>query len=78
MDISHLLQPIRMQKLFSRDEQYLRDYPNSLPQICKDYVADLLAENQFTGNEDEQAAIKKELGRQVFKLAREVYRESQY
>ncbi len=73
VDVSHLLQPIRMQKLFSRDEQYLRSFPNSLPQICKDYVADLLAENQFSGSEDEQALIKKELGRHVFKLAKAVY-----
>lgn len=44
----HLMQPIRLQKLFSRDEAYMRDYPKSLPSIIKDYVKDLLEEQQCT------------------------------
>lgn len=47
VDYSYLCQPIRLQKLLSRDERYLRDYPNSLPVIVKDYTNDLLEEGQL-------------------------------
>lgn len=60
IDINHLLQPIRLEKLLSRDEQYLVNYPSSLAQICKDYVADLKSELIIT--EEEQKA----LGKKVF------------
>jgi hypothetical protein len=65
-DVSHLLQPIRLEKLLSRDESYLRDYPRSLSSIAADYVKDLMEENQITGDEDEVKAIKKAIGGQVF------------
>lgn len=35
------LQPIRLEKLLSRDERYIRDYPSSLPGLVSDYLADL-------------------------------------
>lgn len=74
-DVSHLLQPIRMKKIFSREERYFRDFPKTLPEICKAYVEDLVAENQIIGDEDEQKAIKKALGRHVFGFAKEMYNE---
>ena len=68
---AHLFQPIRMEKLLSRDERYLTDYPKSLPQICADYVSDLLSEGQIVGDADEVKAVKKALGGELFKFARE-------
>lgn len=73
IDVSHLLQPIRLEKLLSRDQRYARDYPKTLPDICRDYVADLEIEGQIVAQcDDELKAIKKELGRQVFKFIKEM------
>lgn len=66
-DVSHLLQPKRLEKLLSRDEKYIREYPESLPQICTDYVKDLEAENQFiSDNPDSLKLEKKSLGKEIF------------
>ena len=66
-DISYLLQPLRLEKLLSRDEKYIREYPESLKQICADYVNDLRAENQFNGvNDDEIKMERKALGKEIF------------
>jgi hypothetical protein len=35
------LQPIRLEKLMSRDSLYMEQYPSSLPNIVKGYLADL-------------------------------------
>lgn len=73
IDISYLLQPLRLQKLLSRDEQYIRDYPKSLGTICSAYVKDLEQENQFKSeNEDELKAEKKALGRQIFYFVKSI------
>jgi hypothetical protein len=61
-DVSHLLQPIRLEKLLSRDEEYVRGFPNTLPQIAKDYVADLEAEGQIVGDDDAKKLQRKALG----------------
>ena len=66
-DASHLLQPIRLEKLLSRDERYLKDYPKSLPVIAKDYFA----EDQITGTDAEKRGIRKSAGGQVFKFLQE-------
>lgn len=67
VDISYLFQPLRLQKLLSKDESYIRNYPSSLGNICKDYVDDLEDEKQFkSANEDELKLEKKELGRQIY------------
>lgn len=70
VDLSYLLQPIRMEKLLSRDEAYLTNYPSSLPQICKDYVADLEKEGELKGEPEVVIGIKKHLGGQLFPFAR--------
>lgn len=67
VDISHLLQPIRMEKLLSRDETYMKEFPKSLPKLCSDYVADLEKENQFDPADE---TIKKALGGRVFGFAK--------
>ena len=68
---AYLLQPLRMEKLLSRDEKYLREYPASLPQICADYVADLTAEGEISGDESEVKMVRKALGGELFKFAKE-------
>ena len=52
-DYSHILQPIRLEKLLSRDETYRMDYPLSLPSIVLAYVEDLIKEGQLTADEAE-------------------------
>jgi hypothetical protein len=66
VDVDYLLQPIRLEKLLSRDESYLRKYPDSLPRIVSYYVADLIKEDQITGTEAEVKAFKKALGPKLF------------
>lgn len=74
-DVAFLLQPIRLEKLLSRDEAYVRDYPKSLPLIVKDYVADLEKENQIPGDEGQIKAMKKALGTQVFSFVKTIVAE---
>lgn len=67
----HLLQPIRMEKLLSRDESYIRNYPANLPDIMRAYMKDLEDENQLPEDEDQKAAARKSIGSLVFALAKE-------
>jgi hypothetical protein len=64
--VDHLLQPIRLEKLLSRDEEFLKGLPKTLPQINSAYVADLLAEGQLSADEDERDLQKKALGKVLF------------
>lgn len=57
------LQPIRFEKLLSRDEKYQIEYPASLPLLAKDYVADLEKEEQL---KDLDEPTLKSLKRGVF------------
>ena len=66
----HLLQPIRLEKLLSKDEKYLKEYPISLPKICQDYVADLILEDQIVGDGDQIKIVKKALGLELFKFVK--------
>lgn len=72
IDVSHLLQPIRLQKLLSKDETYTKNYPETLSTICKDYINDLIEEGQITGTEDEIKHIKKALSSSLFKFVKAV------
>jgi len=65
-DFSHLLQPVRLEKLISKDERLIKEYPNSLPEIAKEYVADLVKEQQICGDEDEIKRVRKACSREVF------------
>lgn len=69
-DVSHLLQPIRLEKLLSKDERYLKNYPESLRDIVNDYQQDLIDEGQITGTELEIRSIKKAAGGQFFNFVR--------
>jgi hypothetical protein len=66
LEVDYLLQPLRLEKLLSRDERYLRDYPRTLPDIIRDYVKDLNDEGEILGNSDECKAVEKALGKKVF------------
>lgn len=68
IDYNYLCQPIRLEKLLSRDEVYLRNFPETLPSVVKAYVADLIKEEQITGTEDEVKAITKGASSQIFKF----------
>lgn len=76
-DISHLLQPLRLEKLLSRDEKYVVGYPETLPQVCKDYTEDLIKEGQITGTDDEIKALKKALGGELFPFVKSFMAEKQ-
>lgn len=65
-DVSHLLQPIRLEKLLSRDEAYLKGLPKTLGQIASAYVADLATEDQFDSDEDIKDNQRKALGKKLF------------
>ena len=72
IDCSHLLQPIRLEKLLSRDERYRTEYPNTLPEVAKAYFEDLIAEKQIVGDEGQIKAIRKAAGSQVFNFIKKV------
>lgn len=73
----HLLQPMRLEKLLSRDEKYLREYPKSMGDIVKDYFADLVKESQVEVNEVEVNGIRKQLGGSLFKFVQETVEKTQ-
>jgi len=73
LDVSHLLQPLRLEKLLSKDEAYTREYPESLSRICKDYVNDLEEEKQFLAQDADALRLeKKALGKQIFFFVKSV------
>lgn len=63
-DVSHLLQPIRLEKILSREEKFQRDYPRSLPDICSAYFHDLKDENQLP--QDMSLSFKRTLAKEIF------------
>lgn len=71
----HLFQPIRLEKLLSKDEKYVREFPQSLPRVVNDYFADLIAEGQITGSEGELKGIRKMIGNELFKFCRSFIEE---
>lgn len=75
IDVSHLLQPIRLEKLLSRDSRYIENYPESIADIVSDYVKDLVEEGQIIGSEEEIKAMKKYIGKYVFNFIRSIVAE---
>lgn len=65
-------QPMRLEKLLSRDERFAREYPTSLPQLCSAYAADLTTETEIP--EDTLKLVKKNL----FKAVKEMMAERGY
>lgn len=70
IDYNYLCQPIRLEKLLSRDERLLAGYPATLSAIVSEYVKDLVAEGQITGDEDQIRATKKGASGQIFKFVK--------
>jgi hypothetical protein len=70
IDYTYLCQPLRIEKLLSKDERYLKEYPQSLHLIVKDYVRDLEEEGQIVGDEDQRRAIKKGASSLIYKFAK--------
>ena len=66
VDLSHLLQPIRLEKLLSKDERYRANYPDTTTQIVNDYIQDLRDEGQV----DDYDAIRRPLTGQVYGFVR--------
>lgn len=79
-DYGYLLQPMRLEKLLSRDEKYIKGYPASLGMVTKDYIADLREEGYTTVSSYDTIIDKhiifdidtKELSRQVFPFVRSI------
>lgn len=72
VNVSHLLQPLRLEKLLSKEENLVRDYPKTITQICKAYVQDLEEEQQFKSDPEEMAAEKKSLGKEIFLFVKSI------
>ena len=66
VDYSNLLQPVRLEKLLSKDSRYMEQYPATLSTIVKDYIQDLLDEGCVV-NEDIKA-----LTPQVYRMVKEL------
>lgn len=65
----HLFQPIRLEKLLSKDERYLKEFPVSLKRICEHYFEDLIQEDQLPKMSD-PTAVYKEMSGALFKFVR--------
>lgn len=62
VNVDHLLQPIRLEKLISKDERYIKEYPKSLSTLAQDYLKDMLEEGQLEGQSENQVnSLKKKL-----------------
>ena len=69
----HLLQPIRLEKLLSRDSKYLQNYPSSIKDIVRDYAKDLVDEGtRIDGADDHVKAVCKVLGPKIFEFVKEI------
>ena len=75
IDYSHLCQPLRLEKLLSKDERYTKDYPKTLALIVKDYIQDLIDEGQIAGDDDQIKAIRKYASGQIFKFIKTLIEE---
>lgn len=77
LNYGYLLQPIRLEKLLSRDEIYTREYPKSLPNIVRDYFQDLVSESQVSGTDDEIKAVRRGCSSDIFNFVKKIMEEKQ-
>lgn len=75
-DASPYLQPLRLEKLLSKDERYERNYPASLPDIVRDYIQDLVDEKQIPGSDEEIETARKLMARHLFNFVKVKFNES--
>ena len=69
-DYSFLLQPIRLEKLLSKDERFIKEYPGSMTDIIGSYFKDLLEENQIESIEERTA--RKQISRPLVSMIQEI------
>lgn len=62
-EVIKFMQPIRLEKLLSREERYRLDYPKTLPEIAKEYVKDLEEMEEYLTSHDD---LKKKVRQRVF------------
>lgn len=74
-DFTYLLQPIRLEKLLSKDERYTTNYPASLKDIALAYLDDLVKEEQIKGTEHEVVGIRKQASSAVFAFVKATFKE---
>lgn len=74
-DFTYLLQPIRLEKLLSKDERYTTNYPASLKDIALAYLDDLVKEEQIKGTEQEIVGIRKQASSAVFAFVKAIFKE---
>lgn len=65
-NFDHICQPIRLEKLLSKDERLVTQYPISLPEIVRLYMTDLIEEGEIKGSEDEINSVRKGAASQIF------------
>lgn len=70
-DYSYLLQPIRLEKLLSKDERFIIEYPKSISDIMKAYINDLTEESQITADDDIRT-IRKQISTPLVKMIDEL------
>ena len=74
-DATPYLQPLRLEKLLLRDESYTRNYPDSLPEIVRAYIQDLIDEKQIPGSDEEVESARKLMARHVFNFIKWKFNE---
>ena len=72
IDVSDLLQPVRLTKVLGRDSDLMKNFPNSMSDIAKAYIIDLIEEEQIDSKAEDYDDRVKELRRQLFKFIKEV------
>jgi hypothetical protein len=65
----HLLQPIRLEKLLSKDEQLVLNFPDSLIEITNLYFTDLVDEKELLVEDLKEA--RKSIGSDLFNLIKQ-------
>jgi hypothetical protein len=70
-DLTHLLQPIRLEKLLSRDEQYIIDFPSSMKTIVDSYIQDLVVEGEVENTPENILLTRRALGGDLYKFIKE-------
>jgi hypothetical protein len=75
IDYSYLCQPLRLEKVLSKDSRYMDQFPKSLPTIVKAYIDDLVDENQIEGDEHKIAAVRKGCTSTIFSFVKSICNE---
>ena len=66
VDYNYLCQPVRLEKLLSRDSRYLDNYPETLSTIVNEYLNDLVDEGEIYGDEDVVNIVRERSSKFIF------------